>query len=444
MSREDISWCVDVVIQAVISDADSEDMISIADRTDLKGAAAAASVLPIILELAADENERFLAKQIIATALTHSNANVRAQAANGVREYLWKIDANFAQECIIGSLEYARLEKESMERINRVGRKSRKAWVDRFRKQLSHGQFKKVETNQISFESHSSWHLLAPCLMVPIGSTEQYHLELMSRMLELCLEAESLERFKRGKSLTIDHELPVDFARLLADHLVALPEQSMHAFIEQLRDRCDIAPEFTRWLMICIASAAERIGRYECYWEIWKQLSEKVQKIAIAIVQENPGNYRYDDRTKLIRAMLHVDTPWQKVEPENRFMALGKDIILEFVSNAGLNPTVFEAMASLMFHFPALFLESGLRFLSKHQHDAGGVYLLSGVNTTFYLTRAIQRFLFVKNTGALPRDLYQSCLILLDALIEIGSAEAYYLREHLIKSRRVAPSRYSI
>lgn len=444
MSGEDLSWCVEVVVQAILSDADSEDMISIADKTDLNGAAVAASVLPIILGFATDESKRFLVREIIATALTHSNANVRAQAANGVREYLWKIDANFAQECIIGSLEYARLEKESMERINRVGRKSRKAWVDRFRKQLSQGRFKKVETSQISFESHSSWHLLAPCLMVPIGSTDQYYLELMSRMLELCLEAESLERFKQGKSLPIDHELPWNFARLLADHLLALPEQSMHAFIEQLRDRCDIAPEFTRWLMICIASAAERIGRYECYWEIWKQLSEKVQKIAIAIVQENPGNYRYDDRTKLIRAMLHVDTPWQKVEPENRFMALGKDVILEFVSNAGLNPTVFEAMASLMFHFPALFLESGLRFLSKHQHDAGGVYLLSGVNTTFYLTRAIQRFLFVKNTGALPPDLYQSCLILLDAMIETGSAEAYYLREHLIKSRRIAPSRYSI
>jgi hypothetical protein len=185
------------------------------------------------------------------------------------------------------------------------------------------------------------------------------------------------------------------------------------------------------YLVLCVAVEAERQGEKEVYWQLWKELSQEVQKIAIEFAGKG-SEYR-----DLIRGMLKADRDWQKIDYETQDIALGKDLLLEFVTNAGKNPDVFEALASLMYHFPSIFFESGVQILSKHQKDEGGTRLLSGVNTAFYLERAIQGFLQVDRTGPLPRSLHESCFVLLNAIVETASSRAYYLREHLIRSRRI-------
>jgi hypothetical protein len=108
------------------------------------------------------------------------------------------------------------------------------------------------------------------------------------------------------------------------------------------------------------------------------------------------------------------------------------------VSNAGMNPEVFEALAKLINYFPKMFLSPGLHILAKHQSKAGGTHLLSSVNAAFYLESVLQRFLQVDETGPLTKERHQTCLVLLDAVVETASARAYYLREQLIRSRRIS------
>ena len=115
----------------------------------------------------------------------------------------------------------------------------------------------------------------------------------------------------------------------------------------------------------------------------------------------------------------------------------GEDSIKQFVINAGINSDVFEAMSSLMFHYPEIFFESGLSILSKHQKVIGGTELFSR-NTVFYLEIALSRYLLFNNTALSSKEIYHACKVLLDAIVETGSSRAYYLREHLIRSRRVA------
>ena len=59
------------------------------------------------------------------------------------------------------------------------------------------------------------------------------------------------------------------------------------------------------------------------------------------------------------------------------------------------------------------------------------------MNTAFYLEIAIQHFLQLDQTGSLPRAMHESCFVLLNAIVETASARAYYIREHLIRSRRI-------
>ena len=57
MDNEDISWCKDLVIHAVLTNADTEIYMAIVDKTDHDGAAASASILPIIFDFVLEDED---------------------------------------------------------------------------------------------------------------------------------------------------------------------------------------------------------------------------------------------------------------------------------------------------------------------------------------------------------------------------------------------------
>jgi hypothetical protein len=454
MGEEDVQWCAEIVIQAVSSNNDTDDTVSNEGGTDFTGAGAAASVLPLLLGLCEDEDSKLVAKQMIATALTHANPHVRAGTANGIREHLWQADPEFAQQCFLGAIEYSRLEVEIsalrrdiyfvLSDSGETPDAEISAAVNDFHERLVRGRsfsFSAEEVGSLSFRTHSHWHLLNSCLMVPDGSTDQTHTAFISRLLTLFFEAEEVigkhQSDRIQDDVSIHYKLRLTFTDRFAKHLMKLHEMGSLLFLNQILEGCDRAPEFTNYLLLNIALFSEGAEKKELYWEFWKQLSEEVQAIAIEIAQSHSEYKGEDRRRKLIRGMLQADAPWQKLDYERQDIALGKELILEFANNAGKNPDVFEAMTSLMFHFPRIFFEPGIHILARDQEEAGGCELLSGVNSAFYLEGAIQRFLLIDEPGPLSKEMHHSCLVLLDAVVETASPRAYYLREQLIRSRRI-------
>jgi hypothetical protein len=460
LNEEDTLWCAELISQTVTANADTDNSIAFADATDHDGTASAASVLPILLDFASEENKKFIVKSLIATALTHNNGNVRHKAANGIRKHLWTRDPEVAQKCIIGTLEYARFELEQHTQLvkrriyslegdaKEVEVAKLQAKKDEFRDRFARGELS-TDFEQITLRTHSSWHLLSPYLMIPDSSREPSHIKLLSKILTLFFETEQEQnkhqfnrdnnehQVDRDNRLNFNHEVRLSFTERFAKYLFYLHDSNFEDYIEQLQIGCEIAPNFVGYLVLCVAVEAEREGEKKVYWQLWKELSQKLQKIAIEVAGNDSDYRRRDDRRQLIRSMLKADLDWQKIDYETQDITLGKDLLLEFVTRAGKNPDVFEALASLMYHFPSIFFESGVHILSKHQKEEGGTRLLSGVNTAFYLERAIQRFLQLDQTGALPRSIHESCFVLLNAIVETASSRAYYLREHLIRSRKI-------
>jgi hypothetical protein len=451
LNEEDVLWCAKFITQAVTANADSDNTTAIADATDHDGASAAASVLSILLDFASEDQEKFLVKELIAIALTHINENVRHKAAEGVRNHLWQRDSEFAQKCIIGALEYARFEQDqdnrcAKRRIYSLEGADRDAELtklqerkDEFRKRFASGEiFSELE--QITLQTYSHWYLLSPCLMIPDGSRESSHIKLLSNMLSFFFESEQQEHThnsERDENLEIHYKIRLAFTERFAKHVFCLQVLTFQPYIEYLITGCDMAPEFIDYLALQVAVIAERANKKQVYWQLWKELSPRLQELAISLAASESRSRHQDSRRKLIRNMLHADTPWQKVDYENQDIVLGKELLLEFVTNAGNNPDVFGALASLMYHFRLIFFEPGIHILSRHQKEQGGTRLLSGRNTAFYLERAIQYFLQVDQVGPLSRNLHESCLVLLNAIVETASSRAYYLREHLIRSRKI-------
>jgi hypothetical protein len=451
LNEYDLNWCIEIIVKAAVANANIENDILIWDETDCDGSASAASILPLLFDFISTDEDRLRLKEVIIIALTHVNQNVRHQTAEGIRKYLWQREPEFAQMCLIGSIEYAHFEnkqenwalkrrlsflksegKSISDELNKLLTKKNK-----FTKQFLQGKLSN-NIEAITFQSHSSWYLLSPCLMIPDGSIESSHILFLSRILNLFFEYEQEKNNRdnqHNNRYEMHYELPYDFGKRFAEYLFHLHDSNFQDYINLLRIGCEKMPSFIDSLLLYVAVVAERKGEIEIYWKLWHQLSKTVQDIALELANTNFDTQESDKR-KLIRGMLHADLDWQRIDYENADISLGKDLILEFVENAGQNCDVFESLASLMYHFPAIFCKSGLPILAKHQKEDGSNRLLSS-NTAFYLEMAIQRFLQSENTGSLPKKLHESCFILLNAIIETASSRAYYLREHLIRSRKI-------
>lgn len=451
LNEEDVLWCSKFIAQAVVASADSDNSTAFADATDYYSASAAASVLPILLDFVSDEQERFIIKRIIVIALIHVDDNIRHGAAEGIRNNLWQRDPKFAQKCIMGALEYARFEQDqdnqSAERriynLEGADRESEIAKLqekkDEFFTRFISGEIF-GELEQITLQTYSYWYLLSPCLMIPDGSRESSHIKLLSNILNLFLVSEQQENIRsseKDRDVEMDCEIRLAFTEHFAKHVFCLQDLDFQPYLGYLIIGCDIAPEFIDYLALQVAVIAERANKKEVYWKLWKKLSQRLQELAIGLATSDSRSRHQDSRRKLIRNMLHSDTPWRKVDYENQDIILGKELLLEFATNAGNNPDVFEALASLMYHFHSIFFESGIHILSRHQRGQSETRLFLGRNTAFYLERVIQYFLQVDQVGPLSRDLHESCLVLLDAIVETASSRAYYLREHLIRSRKI-------
>lgn len=447
LDESDIEWCVEIIVKAVVANADTDNEGAILDKTDYDGSASAASILPILFDFISTDQERLSLKRLIIIALTHVNQNVRLQTAEGIRKYLWQREPEFAQQCIIGAIEYARFEQEHRflkRRIYVLKGEDKVVELNKlqtikneFREQFIQGKLSS-HIQAINFKSHSPWYILSPCLMIPDGSREFSHILFLSKILTVFFEyeqAKSKREHQHNNRDQIPHELSYDFGKRFAEYLFHLHHSNFQDYINLLRIGCEKMPSLIDFILIYVAVVAERRGEKQVYWQLWQKLSQKAQDIALKLANTNFDRQESHKR-KLIRGMLHADLDWQKIDYENQDIILGKDLILEFVDNAGKNTDVFESLASLMYHFPRIFCESGLPILAKHQREEGNTGLLSS-NTVFYLEIAIQRFLQSENTGSLPKKLHESCFILLNAIIETASSRAYYLREHLIRSRKI-------
>ncbi|MGU5713452.1 hypothetical protein [Aeromonas caviae] len=160
-----------------------------------------------------------------------------------------------------------------------------------------------------------------------------------------------------------------------------------------------------------------------------------MHKIALNDVNSSYMGLQYD-LNHLLRGMMYADCPWQGHENEENDMKRGAQYLLGFASESASNSHVFEALASLMYQFHAVFFDKGIHLLaSKYAKDPS--LIGKQINTAYYLEMSIGRYLQIENTGALSRKMYTSCLELLNGIVETGSARAYYLREHMIRSRKI-------
>ncbi|MUK48769.1 hypothetical protein [Aliivibrio fischeri] len=442
LSDGDKEWCLGVILESIFMHADNMDGTTVHDKTDYYGSGACAFVLPKLFDLELDSEQAEYLKFALATALTHENLNVSACAAKGVREFLWSRDAELASRCIGGIVEYARLRREdSVARrfyhlqgdALQAAIEKWNALITRFRNELVNGKFK-LSVNDISLESHCSWFLHLPMLMVPLNITDDSQIQLVQKLVNFIFESEYQDYHSEGDE-KINHDIKMQMQDCLSEHIIFSRNNDFMPFKDLLLLGCSKAPNFIHSLRLSYNVAMEKKDDYDAIWRLWSLLAPEVHKIALNDITDRYTGLQ-SGLNQLLRGMMYADSPWQGHQNEERYMKSGADYLLEFSEQSAGNSHVFEALASLMYQFHGVFFDKGIHLLAS-KFSVNSELIGKQINTAYYLEMSIGRYLQIENRGALNRKMYNSCFELLNGIVETGSARAYYLREHMIRSRKI-------
>ncbi|MDF3124374.1 hypothetical protein [Rheinheimera sp. 1928-s] len=443
LSREDQDWCFDIILESIFMHADIINGTTTHDKTDHYGAGACAFVLPKLFDLELDSEKESNLKYALATALTHANLDVGQNLAKGIREFLWARNAKLATNFVIGAIEYAKFRKDSSQQRqfyhlqNGELQAALESWnnlVNTFRADLIAGNLEQ-SFNTISCDSHSSWFFHLPMLMIPLAPKEDKYIQLVSNIVILTYENEYKDH-QQSDDEKIHHDIVKSIKDCLVEHIVHSRNNDFLPFKDLLILGCRKAPSFIYSIVLSFNVLVEREGNYNEAWRLWSLLESELHKIAINDIDDQSSDRYQGDLNRLLRGMMYADTSWQGNENEEIDMKAGAAYLLGFAKRSANNSNVFEALASLIYNFYNVFFDEGIKILAQ-KYSENPQLISKQINTSFYLEMVIGRYLQMENRGTLSRTMYEVCLSLLNGIVETGSARAYYLREHLIRSKRI-------
>lgn len=443
LTDDDKKWCFEIAVDVVLEDVDDPDGYAAIDATDQYGISACAFVLAKMFDFELEMKECSELTYAIVSALTHENVHVCASAAKGVRAFLWTRNSDLASRCLSGMLEYSRFMKEIVrtrphyfvdedERKQYV--KKKHSAISKFRSNLLSGNFS-LAVEECTLKSHAPWLIHLPMFIVPFGSHDEHQIQLLKKIVGFVYESERRDHRSNDRD-SINHDVKNLIQRCLSEHVVHSRNNGFQPVRDILIVGCSKAPSFIYMIKLYFDIAMEKEADFNAIWSLWELLAPELHTIALTDVNDRYSG-RQNDLNSLLRGMLYSDCPWQGHPSEEASLQCGAQNLLSFFKKSGSNSHVFEALSSLMYHFHEVFFAEGI-FILGEKFSANPSIISKQINTAFCLEMSIARYLQVENRGTLNRKMYSACLALLTGIVETGSARAYYLRENLIRTRRIA------
>lgn len=437
LNDEDKEWCTNIIIDSISINADdignSSNVVSL-------GAGACAYSLSKLFTLDLVDSQREKIELALAKVLTHINSGVKSYAAKGVRDFLWSIDPKLAANCLAGVVEYAKFYKEtiSLRRLHHLREPERIAalssWkdlIEEFRVKLISGRFE-INVDNINLTTHSSSLIYLPMLMIPLKDDNPNYIKLINKIVGFAFESEhNRESLPKDQIINQKEEI----RKCLTEHLISSRADGFENFKNLLIAGCTKAPSFMYFVKLLFEAEMDKQEDFVSIWVFWSILAQGVHDIALNDI-DDPYIGHQNDLNDLLRSMVFLGYTWNGVEKDISFMKVGAKNLLEFASKYNNNSNVFKGLSALIYDFYDVFFSEGIYILAENLSNSPQLINRQG-DTAFYLEMILGRYLQFEERGVLSRKMYDVCLFLLTSLVETGSARAYYLRENLVRSRRV-------
>lgn len=402
--------------------------------SDIQGVRALASVVPKLLEkIPFNEFWNLLIKM-----LTSFDYQIRLETARGISKYIWDIDTKLAKRCIAVIYHFDILEQKDLALhmpfrfVEARNEQAKRAWIEKSRKEL----FDIEEITQ------GSLSLSGTTLLLAILPTKHIYFDMVKEMFASCIDKICFVEQKmikcdedRDDDSTLFYTVEQYNTESIGTIFYNLTEQQLDTIKNIVEKMGLYAPYTCKWVICRYKLLCENNHRYSDYWHFWTLFTKIAKEISVKL---NKGeDYRFRRECELLKEYMYVDYLWQPVDYQNQPVREGVEYICSFAKETIQNPIVYEGLASLMYHFPDSYLEKGIAAQSDVSEVELAYNYQKSLNSAFYMENNIYAYVTQLETNAIPAKMYKSCNKILNVLIKRSSSKAYYVREYLLKSKKM-------
>lgn len=339
------------------------------------------------------------ARKLIEQAFLSSYASIAKPTAEGVSRYLWPIDHSFAASLLVArECHHALSDKDAIE----AG---------------------------VRFDTDSRTVLLLAC---PNNGDGKEFPRFMGYARDALAAEEYIRQCRTTHKLRpshIENEAGQNGpAKIVAQHLYC--GKNIDAYASMLIDGIRRAPEHIQSILVHLSAICRQHDDMQFQWNVVEALRPSL----VAMAKERPDDDR-SDWASLIGNVLYRDADWQKADYENRDIRYGKRQIVGIAKNAASNIIVFESLARLMYEFPDVFSIDCALILAQVDYSRISQVFERSADAEYCLVAFLRTFVLGQKNNEITREQYDACLLVLDAAIEHGSRQAYFVRESFVHRR---------
>lgn len=436
----DLAWCRRIIIEEVLcKDAKKTRDARIA-KNPFDGSRPSACVLPLLLKGSVDAKIRSQLEACIAVAVTHTSEEVRDYAAEGIRSWLWDIDAQLAKACVGGVFELASVENKIRRDLRRRREFSMagednavQAAIANTRGRIANREaVAALKLPVVNLETHDYPELLDAVSMVkPDTNDAELRSLVMANLDALLREAMTAEDPQSRNQDSATYEFQYAFSKLFARFALASPVEEATKIGDLLRTYVDRCPKCLGVLLENFPTEEDRVRSGVVFWGIWNRVSEPI--FEHRLLRGSSRIWGYDELRKLVRVLLFADVKLNDGVKEWTLLTANRNFLERATAAVGNTKAGFGALLSLLSSAGQAFLPDAITLLSQALETPARGDLLDDTNSVFELEILLRKVCYEHGTAIRQRpEQHRAALRLLDQLVERGSHTGFRLRDYII------------
>lgn len=438
LNANEKKWCKDFILKKFFEYDQNLNKATRNERVDNTGLWIASEAFSCICE----EIEEKEQKRLLIAGLTCCDFGIRLHTAIGIGKYLWKVNESLARTCMDLVIYFDTLDSKERKKCRSVlyGEKRKEEnsysnWIKDIRKKLLKvNNFSELLVDKIE---KSLYSVTEQMLMLPEQYDSKMDTEILNILNRIILAEKDKNDYRKENKISNEgySEVLQYYSDFFGKYFYQMEPSNLNHYFESIKNACNNAPYFMKLTVLHYQLLAEQSKNPHKYWTFFNIISDIMIEISNELAQNE--RYKYDKRNEILSEYIYLNTPWQPVDFENPPIEGGTQYICDFAKKSNNNVIVFEGISSLMYYFPKLILEKGLKTFEVLSEDEIKRNLEKGKNSIFYLENILHFYVINLENNTIPRNLYNICEKILNSLVECASSKAYYTREYLIKSKKI-------
>ena len=433
LSEDEKQWCIRTLVTEIERNSDDTGYTAHLTNDSMAADRHSAYVLPKVLAIDLDNAT---VVEAVAKGITHGSAQVSLWACEGVGRYLGSERPAMLLRCAGALAMQARLASEAEQEDIRSGRQwiPNDDWIAQSVLRMVRESFAADAIDvqkELSALDLTTWHgrYGMERLLSMLGRQPHSPLSLMlfTRAGQAVARswAEDNEESNAEWHLRSEHEI----LRRLARFILSLPIENALRSSQPILDEVEKHPDKVATFVELLIEGEDAFPHgTTCFWEIWQTFADRVTEalwVHDISTDVSPG-VELIDRLLLQMSWKEGLHHWDHLEGNH-------EEIDNFTRSLPAVSPVLMAYTRYLYTIGSETLPGTLQIVAERLDTGDPADLLSNGPTEFYLVSMLQRHVYGKQRGRrTDPDIRRAILSILDHLVDVGSSEAYRMRDDFV------------